>query len=82
MKAGQHHSPTARRRIAERTREAMASPAVHRKISEGTKLGMKARTAVMPELTRLREAWREARPGARRAFLNEVLAPLLCEVRP
>jgi hypothetical protein len=82
MKAGQHHSPEARGRIAETTRAAMASPAVRRKISEGTKLGMKAiRTAVLPELASLREAWRDARPSARRAFLNEVLAPM-CEGCP
>jgi aspartyl/asparaginyl beta-hydroxylase (cupin superfamily) len=81
MKARQQHSPEACRRIAERTRAAMASPAVRQKIYDATKLGMKAmRTAVFPELTRLREAWRDARPSARRAFLNELLAPS-CEVR-
>lgn len=78
MKAGQHHSPDARRRIGEATRAAMASPAVRQKISERTKLGMKA---MLPEITKLREAWCSARPSARRAFLNEVLAPL-CEARP
>jgi hypothetical protein len=45
MRAKLHQSPDARRRIAERTRATMASPAVRQKISDRTKLGMKAMLA-------------------------------------
>jgi hypothetical protein len=77
MRAGRRYSPEARQRIADATRAAMASPAVRRKISERTKVGM---AALLPEVARLRAAWREARPGAQRAFLNELLAPLFNDV--
>ncbi len=77
MKRGYHHSPDARRRIAEGTRLAMAAPAVRQKISEGTKRGM----GTLPELMGLRDAWRGARPSVRRAFLSEVVAPLFDDGR-
>jgi len=73
MKRGDRHSVDARRRIAEATRAAMAAPAVRQKISERTKLGMRTPAT---ELTLIRGAWRGARSGARRAFIEEVLAPL------
>jgi hypothetical protein len=43
------------------------------RISNATRHGM----GMLPELTRLRDAWRKARPSARRAFISEVLAPLV-----
>jgi hypothetical protein len=50
----------------------MADPAVRRRISEGTKRGM----GTLPELNRLRDAWRLARPSVRCTFIQEMLAPL------
>jgi hypothetical protein len=79
MRAAHRHSPEARQRIADATRAAMASPAVRRKISERTKVGM---GVLLPEIARLRDAWRGARPGARRAFICEVLAPMFNDVGP
>lgn len=78
MKPGRHpHSPEARQRIAVATRAAMADPAVRQKISEATKRGMAERVKeTLPELTGLRAAWSAARSSARRAFIEEVLAPL------
>jgi hypothetical protein len=73
MKTGRRHSPESRRRIAEGTRAAMAAPALRRRISEATKRGM----GTLPELNRLRAAWRDARPLVRRRFLNELWAPLV-----
>lgn len=75
MKPGYRHSPEARQRIAEATRTAMADPAVREKISERTKIGM----GTLPELRRLRDAWQLARPSVRKAFIEEILAPLFTE---
>lgn len=75
MKSGHRHSPEARRRIAEATRAAMAAPAVRQKISEATKRGM----GTLPELRRLRDAWRGARPSVQQRFIEEVLAPVFAD---
>jgi len=56
----------------------MAAPAVRQRISEATKRGM----GTLPELRRLRDAWREARPIVRQRFLNELWTPLLDAGRP
>lgn len=77
MKQGHPHSPEARQRIAVATRAAMADPAVRQKISEATKRGMAERgKETLPELAGLRAAWGVARSSARRAFIEEVFAPL------
>ena len=73
MKTGDRHS---RRRIADGTRSVITTPAVLRKISEETKRGM----GTLPELERLRTAWRETRPIVRRRFIAEVLAPVIDQV--
>jgi hypothetical protein len=72
MKSGHRHSPEVRRRIAGATRAAMAAPAIRQRVSEGIKGGM----GTLPELMRLRDAWRLARPSVRRTFVAEVLEPL------
>jgi hypothetical protein len=64
MKSGHGHSAEARRRIVEGTR---------RKISEGTRRGI----GTLPELRRLHDAWRAARPSVRHSFIVEVLAPVI-----
>jgi hypothetical protein len=89
MKRGDHHSADARRRIGEGIRVAMASPEVRKRISERTRAAMAApevrqkisertKEAIgsLPELRRLRDAWGLARPSVRRAFFEELLAPL------
>lgn len=67
--------------ISTRTREAMASPEVRRRISEATKRGMAARAAWAPELRGLRAAWLSAGPAARRRFLDGILVNLIGEER-
>jgi hypothetical protein len=71
-------TPEQRTLISTRTREAMASPEVRRRISEATKRGMAARAAWAPELAALRAAWRSAGPDARQRFLDELLIAPLC----
>ncbi len=70
-------SPEVRQKISERTRAAMALADVRQKISERTKDAL----GTLPELVRLRDAWRLARPTrAGAVFLYEVLAPLFNDV--
>ena len=93
MRVGQRHSPETRRRMAETHRAIMASPEVRQKISERTRAAMapahvrqkisertKDALGTLPELVRLRDAWRLARPNVRRTFVYEVLAPLFNDV--
>jgi hypothetical protein len=61
-----------RAKISEDTKARMADPAVRQKISEGTRRALDT----LPEILVLRAAWRGARSGVRRKFLEEVLAPL------
>jgi hypothetical protein len=93
MRVGQRHSSETRRRIAETHRAIMASPQVRQKISEGTRAATapaharqkisertKEALGILPELVRLRDAWRLARPSVRRTFVYEVLAPMFNDV--
>jgi hypothetical protein len=59
--------------ISARTKAAMASPEVRKRISEGTKLGMAARSQWAPEFHALEKAWRDAGPVARQRFLERLL---------
>lgn len=67
------------RLISARTKAAMASPEVRKRISERTKLGMAARAQWAPELHALEKAWREAGPTARRRFLDGIFEALCCD---
>lgn len=74
-------SDARRQLISLRTKAAMASPEVRKKISERTKLGMAARATWEPELSALRSAWTDARPSVRKRFLDEIFEALCGDAR-
>jgi hypothetical protein len=82
MKRGGKHTPEMRAALSAKMRVVMNSPDVKRRVSDGTKKGMEAIAADLPEKRALLAAWRQAGPWARKQFLSEILDPVcLDEVR-
>ena len=77
MKPGDKHSPAAREALSQKVRTSMSDPEVRKRISERTKDGMMAAAGMLPELSALRRAWRDARPTVRKRFLSELMADLV-----
>jgi hypothetical protein len=84
------HSPESRSQRSEKMRVRMSDPAVRAQISSDTKVrmadpavrqrirdGMAAAKGELAFLTLLRSAWGTAPARVRRAFIDELLAPLL-----
>lgn len=67
------NAPDVRQKISERTRAAMADPAVRQRIREG----MRKAYASDGDLAQLKATWKAASPSVREAFLSEIMAPLL-----
>ncbi|RNJ50290.1 hypothetical protein D1O30_12465 [Methylocystis hirsuta] len=65
-----------RQLISKRTRAAMATPEVRKKVSDRTKVGIAARKEWSCELAALRVVWRAACPEARRRFIDEIFEAL------
>ncbi len=89
MKRGDAHSAESRTRLSEKLRARMSDPAVRAQISSDTKArmadpavrqrirdGMIAAKSELASLTLLRSAWCGAPTSVRRAFIDELLAPL------
>jgi hypothetical protein len=85
-----NHSPESRSRRSEKMRARMSDPAVRAQISSDTKArmadpavrqrirdGMAAAKSELASLTLLRSAWWTAPASVRRAFVDELLAPML-----
>jgi hypothetical protein len=75
MRRGSKHTPQMRAAMSAKMRVVMNDPAVRRRISSGTKAGMRAAAeGELPELMQLRAAWAGCRPSVRRRFIDELLA--------
>jgi tripartite-type tricarboxylate transporter receptor subunit TctC len=69
--------PEVRQRISERTKTAMADPKVRQRIKDGRLQAAEERDG---EMTCLCDAWQNASPTVRRAFIAEVMVHFLADV--
>ena len=69
--------PEVRQRMSEWTKAAMADPGVRQRIRDGMQRAAEERDG---DMTRLCDAWQSASPAVRKAFIAEVIGPLLAGV--
>jgi O-methyltransferase involved in polyketide biosynthesis len=74
MRLGSKHTAQMRAAMSAKMRVVMNDPAVRRRVSDGTKAGMRAAAEELPELTMLRTAWARSRPSVRKRFIDELLS--------
>jgi hypothetical protein len=70
---GARHKPETLAALSAKMSIVMKDPDVRRKISEGTKAGLKNASGSIPELRELRTIWLRAPPAVRKRFLSEIL---------
>jgi hypothetical protein len=75
MRRGSKHTPQMRAAMSAKMRVVMNDPAVRRRVSDGTKAGMRAAAEEeLPELILLRTAWALSRPPVRKRFIDALLS--------
>jgi hypothetical protein len=74
-------TPEARKAHGELTKSKMNDPAVRQRISERTKVGMRATDPTPAEVAKLCEVWHEVSPKARQKFLLKIILAV-CSTLP